>query len=159
MRSETMTQATGPGAGGEQPFEDTGPRSGPPDALVLDIGGDIGALVIYADETCLGSEIDLTPAGAPRSHHVHTMIRRRRATNRDIIAGLWPELREGTYTVWGLDDSGPIGQVTIVGAQVSEFHGGNCRGEETRTEAGNENESEHPHSHPLLPTFRGNAGA
>jgi hypothetical protein len=112
----------------EQPFEDRGPRSGPPDALVLDIGDDVGALIIYADESCLGSEIDLTPAGAPRSHQTHTMVRRRRATGRDIIAGLYPELREGTYTVWGVGDSGPIGQVSVVGARVAEFHGGDCRG-------------------------------
>jgi hypothetical protein len=28
---------------GEEPYSDPGPRSGPADALVLDIGGDIGA--------------------------------------------------------------------------------------------------------------------
>jgi hypothetical protein len=118
---------TGHGAAREQPFEDSGPRSGPPDALVLDIGGDIGALIIHADETCLGSEIDLTPAGVPRHHHLHTMVRRRRATNKDVIAGLYPEVPEGTYTVWGLDDSGPLGEVTVTGGQVSEFHAGSCR--------------------------------
>jgi hypothetical protein len=117
----------GLGAVGEQPYEGPGPRSGPPDALVLDIGDDIGALVLYADESCLGSEVDITPVGAPRSHHIHTMIRRRRATGRDVVAGLYPELAAGTYTVWGLGGTGPIGRVTIVGAQVAEFHGGNCR--------------------------------
>ena len=90
---------------------------------MLDIGGDIGALILYADEVCLGAEVDVTPVGQPRSHHQHTMVRRRRATNTDIIAGLYPELREGAYTIWGLDDSGPIGEVTIVGGSVSEFHG------------------------------------
>jgi hypothetical protein len=55
------------------------------------------------------------------------MVRRRRATNKDVIAGLYPELREGTYIVWGLEDSGPLGEVTITGGQVSEFHAGNCR--------------------------------
>jgi hypothetical protein len=123
-----MTNASGPGARGEQPFEGSAPRSGPPDALVLDIGGDIGALVLYADETCLGSEVDITPFGEPRSHHIHTMVRRRRATGKDVIAGLYPELLEGTYTIWGLDESGPIGEVNILGAQVTEFHAGNCRG-------------------------------
>jgi hypothetical protein len=113
--------------GGEQPYEGPGPRSGPPDALVLDIGDDIGALVLYADESCLGFEVDVTPAGAPRSHQIHTMIRRRRATGRDVVAGVYPELAAGPYTVWGFGGTGPIGQVTIVGAQVSEFHAGNCR--------------------------------
>jgi hypothetical protein len=144
-----MTHTTGLGAGSEQPFEDSGPRSGPPDALVLDIGGEIGALIIYAEESCLGREIDLTPVGSPRSHHIHTMIRRRRATGKDVIAGLYPELQEGTYTVWGLGHGERIGEVTIVGGQVSEFHGGDCRGPH---EPGAEPEAEvghepHEHSH------------
>ncbi len=127
MRAQQISQEVAPGVAAEQPFEDSGPGSGPPDALVLDIGGDFGALILYADETCLGAEIDLTPAGAPRSHHMHTMVRRRRATKKDIFAGLYPELVEGTYTIWGRGDSGPIGEVTIVGGQVTEFHGGGCR--------------------------------
>jgi hypothetical protein len=110
----------------EAPYVDEGPMAGPADALVLDIGGNVGALVLYSDEVCLGLEIDLTPAGAPRSHHMHTMIRRRRAVDREFIAGVYPELVEGTYTVWGVDDR-PLGEVSIVGGRVSEFHSGNCR--------------------------------
>jgi hypothetical protein len=111
---------------GEVPFVDLGPELGPAEALVLDIGGDVGALILYADEGCLGQEIDLTPTGAPRSHHVHTMIRRRRAVEREFIAGVYPELVAGTYTVWGTDDH-PLGEVTVVGGQVSEFQSGDCR--------------------------------
>ncbi|HTW05866.1 MAG TPA: hypothetical protein VME46_00030 [Acidimicrobiales bacterium] len=110
----------------EQPFDGFAPRSGPPDALVLDVGGDVGALIIYADEQCLGREVDLTPAGAPRSHHIHTMVRRRRVSGGDVVAGLYPELRQGKYTVWGLDDEGPIGEVVVLGGKVSEFRAGAC---------------------------------
>ena len=105
---------------------DDGPTVGPAEALVLDIGGDIGALILYADESCLGREIDLTPTGAPRSHHMHTMIRRRRAVDREFIAGVYPELVEGAYTVWGLDGH-PLGEVTVHGGHVSEFRSGDCR--------------------------------
>jgi selenophosphate synthetase-related protein len=105
---------------------DDGPTAGPAEALVLDIGGDIGALILYADESCLGMEVDLTPVGAPRSHHMHTMIRRRRAVDREFIAGVYPELVEGVYTVWGID--GPaLGEVMIQGGHVSEFRSGDCR--------------------------------
>jgi len=110
----------------EAPFVDDGPAQGPPEALVLDIGDGIGALVLYADESCLGREIDLTPVGAPRSHHLHTMIRRRRAVGREFIAGVYPEVVEGIYTVWGIDGL-PMGEVTIVGGHVSEFRSGDCR--------------------------------
>jgi hypothetical protein len=118
----------------EAPFVDDGPTEGPPEALVLDIGDDIGALVLYADESCLGKEIDLTPVGAPRSHHVHTMIRRRRAVGREFIAGVYPELVEGVYTVWGIDGF-PLGEVTIEGGHVSEFRAGECRTHEQRLSA------------------------
>jgi hypothetical protein len=110
---------------GEQPFHDTGPTEGPPDALVLDIGDDIGALVLYADEACLGLEIDLSPAGQPRSHHTHTLIRRRRAVGREFIAGVYPELKAGTYTVWSRSGQ-PLTEVVVKGGEVSEVRAGNC---------------------------------
>jgi hypothetical protein len=110
----------------ELPFVDEGPTVGTAEALVLDIGGSIGALILYAEEECLGCEIDLTPVGAPRSHHMHTMIRRRRAVDREFIAGVYPELSEGVYTLWGVDDH-PLGEVAIVGGRVSEFRAGDCR--------------------------------
>jgi hypothetical protein len=105
---------------------DDGPTSGPSEALVLDIGGEIGALILYASEECLGMEIDLTPVGVPQSHLMHTMIRRRRAVDREFIAGVYPELAAGDYVLWGTDGL-PLGNVTISGASVSEFHGGDCR--------------------------------
>jgi hypothetical protein len=110
----------------EAPYVDEGPTVGPAEALVLDIGGTVGALVLYSEEVCLGLEIDVTPVGAPRSHHMHTMIRRRRAVDREFIAGVYPELEEGAYTVWGSDGS-PLGEVTITGGHVSEFEAGDCR--------------------------------
>jgi hypothetical protein len=111
----------------EEPYFDDGPGDGPPESLVLDIGGDVGALIVYATEACLGREIDITAAGAPRSHHLHTMIRRRRAPAREFVAGVYPELTGGTYTLWGLDGL-PLGTVDIVGGQVAEFHADDCLG-------------------------------
>lgn len=118
MSEPVVTSA--PGAG-EAPFVDPGPLAGPVEALVLDIGGDIGALILYADVSCLGQEVDLTPAGVPRSHHLHTMIRRRRAVSREFIAGVYPEVPAGEYTVWGLNGEA-LTTVAIVGGEVTEFH-------------------------------------
>lgn len=114
----------GSGAG-EAPFVDEGP-SDIPESLVLDIGDDVGALVLYVDDSCLGHEVDITPVGLPQSHHTHTMIRRRRAVDRDFVAGVYPELQSGNYTVWGLDGA-PLTEVTISGGRVTEFHAGDCR--------------------------------
>ena len=110
----------------EEPYFDPGPGAGRPESLLLDIGGDVGALIVYAAEDCLGCEIDLTPAGAPRSHHLHTMIRRRRAPAREFVAGVYPEVAAGTYTLWGLDGT-PLTTVGIVGGRVAEYDAGDCR--------------------------------
>ena len=90
------------------------------ETLVLDIGDDIGALVLVTDAAWIGEEVDVTPSGAPRSHHVHTVIRRRRAGTADIAVGVYPELPAGDYTVWGLDGRA-AGSVTVVGGQVTEL--------------------------------------
>jgi hypothetical protein len=111
--------------GEELPFVDEGP-GGIPESLILDIGDDVGALIVYAEECCLGMEIDLTPVGLPQSHHIHTMIRRRRALTQDFVAGVFPELRAGSYTLWGLDGQ-PLAEVAINGGAVAELQAGSCR--------------------------------
>ncbi len=121
-----MTATTHPRRSAEPPVVDEGPRTGPSDALVLDIGGDVGALILYADETLVGSEVDLTREGEAHHHGTHTAIRRRRVNGADVICGVYPELHIGTYQVWGLHDR-PIGTVAIEGGRVSEVRAGDCR--------------------------------
>ena len=122
MPTDEMTPLTS--TSNEEPFvDDRG--SGSPESLVLDIGDDVGALILYADESCLGREIDVTPVGHPQSHQTHTMIRRRRSVDREFVAGVYPELSEGTYTVWSLD-GGPLAEVTIRGGRITELDVGDC---------------------------------
>jgi hypothetical protein len=109
----------------EEPYVDEGPLE-TPEFLVLDIGDDVGALIVYAGEACLGREIDITPVGEPQSHLTHSMVRRRRAIERELVACVFPELRAGTYTLWGLDHQ-PMAEVVIEGGRVTEFDGGPCR--------------------------------
>jgi hypothetical protein len=116
---------------GEAPYVDEG-SSDTPESLVLDIGEDIGALILFANESCLGAEIDITPIGMERSHKIHTMIRRRRAVDREFVAGVYPELRSGTYTLWGLDGRA-LGDVVIAGGEVTEFDGGDCHRDDSRS--------------------------
>ena len=107
----------------EVPVVDEGPRDGPDDALVLDIGGDTGALILYAQPALIGAELDLTPAGQPRSHGIHTAIRRRRAGGHDVVCGVYPSVPAGRYVVWGLDGT-PLVELDVVGGQVAEATAG-----------------------------------
>lgn len=108
----------------EIPFDYSAPPKEDPEFLILDIGGNVGALVVYTDEDYLGAEIDLTPSGMPRSHQVHTMVRRRRAVTRELIAGVFPEVAAGLYTIRGLNGEA-LGEVIIAGGRVTEHHVGN----------------------------------
>lgn len=110
----------------EAPYVDPGPSEGPVDCVVLDIGGDIGALIVYTTESCVGMEIDLTPAGQPRSHHVHTAVRRINMVSGQCFAGVYGDLAEGRYTVWGR--SGALGEVEVRGGAVSTYDAGDCSG-------------------------------
>jgi hypothetical protein len=113
---------------------------------VLDIGGDIGALILYTDAEYAGREIEVSllddaaghPAEAEHAHghdhthshehgpepahrgRIHTAIHERRAGDLVTYAGIYPELKEGTYRVW-IDDPTLPNQVTIVGGQVAEL--------------------------------------
>lgn len=100
------------------------------DSLVLDIGGDVGALIVYATVDCVGLEIDLTPSGTSRSHRVHTDIRLRQTTHGGVAAGVFPDVAAGTYTVWGLD-SDPLGTAAITGGTVTTFEAADCRAKES----------------------------
>jgi hypothetical protein len=89
-----------------------------PDSLVLDIGGDVGALVIHGGPDQAETEIELSPEGTTtRSHNVVHARHRRDGVSHSAV---FPQLTAGTYTVWR-DATTPHGTVTIVGGQVTEY--------------------------------------
>lgn len=93
------------------------------DALVLEIGGEVGALVVYADATFDGKELDLVPVGSPRSHHLHNVVRRRTTASGDVaFAAVFPQVLEGRYTLWGGAGASPLAEAAVAGGRVSEAH-------------------------------------
>ena len=99
---------------GEQHVE----RSAVGDA-VLDIGGDVGALVLYTGPAHLGLEIEVSREDDD-TNRVHTMIRERTVQGRLVQAGIFAELRSGRYRIWGGDPLLPD-RVTIAGGKVAEI--------------------------------------
>jgi hypothetical protein len=89
-------------------------RGGPP---VLDIGGEIGAMVAWMDDRDLGTELFLRSEHEPPID-VHTGVWLRDLGPRQVATALFPELLEGDYAV--LDPDGTtIRQVHIVGGQLT----------------------------------------
>jgi hypothetical protein len=96
-----------------------GPPGPSPGALVLDIGGQTGALAIYAGVDRDGTEIEVSPAGADRAR-AHNVVRPRQAGKSACHAAVFPALPAGDYTVWNDADT-RAGTVTIKGGHVTEF--------------------------------------
>jgi hypothetical protein len=89
-------------------------RGGPP---VLDIGGEIGAMVATMSPQTVGHELHL------RSEHhppvsVHTGVWDRQLGDRTVTAAVFCELVEGTY--WVLDATGAdVHPVEITGGELA----------------------------------------
>jgi hypothetical protein len=88
--------------------------------VILDIGEDAGALVVYTPAGMLGAEIEIGPADGSRPC-THSQVRERLGPDRQIsYAAVYPGLAAGRYVVWR-DADAHAGSVTITGGQVSTW--------------------------------------
>jgi ABC-type Zn2+ transport system substrate-binding protein/surface adhesin len=91
------------------------PQGGP---VVVDIGGDVGALIVRLDRALLGSELHLRQDGW--THTVHTGVWDRPLGADMVTVAVYPALVEGTYEILGRD--GAVRRVVgIEGGQVAEL--------------------------------------
>jgi hypothetical protein len=95
------------------------PPTGPRWSAVLDIGGDVGALILYTPPELVGAEIEVSPIDRP-DQRTHTQVLERQTSGPPIHAALYAELTEGTYWIWD-DDPDRTHVVTIRGGRVEEL--------------------------------------
>lgn len=111
--------------------------------VMLDIGGDIGALILLTGPELLLAEIEISRVdGAPPladDHHdhdhdhghshphdhahpkrTHVAVRERRGPSGLRYAAIYPGLRAGEYTIWGTDGEA-ADTVAIVGGEVAQL--------------------------------------
>jgi hypothetical protein len=86
---------------------------------VLDIGDDVGALVLYTDPARDGEEIDIIDVVHP-DRRTHSQVHRRTANGRAVWAAVYPQLRAGEYRLTR-DPTGPDDLVTIAGGAITEL--------------------------------------
>jgi hypothetical protein len=86
-----------------------------PEPIVLDIGEDVGALVLYTKPDLKGKEIEVSKDGNKR---VHVEVLERLVNGQTVFAAAYPELQEGEYVVWG-DGQEPVDHVTVCGGRIS----------------------------------------
>jgi hypothetical protein len=97
-------------------------RYGPTNAgtVLLDLGADTGALVLYTPADLLGAEIEISP-GTPGAPRTHAAVRARPGPSGTRYAAVYEGLTAGGYTIWQ-DNGTPAAQITVTGGQVTTHH-------------------------------------
>ncbi len=90
-----------------------------PEPVVLDIGGETGALIIYAESELLDTPIELSPAGADEEKF-HQHILERPLPGKTSYAAVFDKVTEGEYTVW-LYGEPRIRDFEVTGGAVSQL--------------------------------------
>ncbi len=96
------------------------PAAGPsgPGTVVMDVGGDIGALILYTPAAMDGREIEISRDGQPGARRTHAQVRARQPPAGIRYAAVYPGLPAGAYTIWDEQDH-PAAWVTITGGEVT----------------------------------------
>lgn len=91
-------------------------------AVLLDIGDDIGALVVEMPTSMVGVEIEVRPVGHDGAeHHPHVAVVDRATPSATIPSLVFGELREGTYELYE-KGGGPVRvTATVRGGAVTEL--------------------------------------
>jgi len=89
-------------------------------SVVLDVGRDVGALVLHAPAAMDGWEIEISERGDPDGRRMHSQVRARRTVGGLQYAAVYPGLAAGDYTIWR-DAGTPAGVVTITGGSVASY--------------------------------------
>ncbi len=86
------------------------------ESVVLDIGDDVGALILYTSSDHHTHEIEVSPLDAD-ARRVHSAVLERSLNGRTFYAATYPELPAGEYQVWC--EGSP--RVTISAGAVTEL--------------------------------------
>jgi hypothetical protein len=97
-----------------------------PEHVVLDIGEDIGALIVYADASMLGTEIEISPTGQD-ARRTHKDVLQREINGCPAHTAVFDKLCEGRYTLW-VDDAPRFRDVAITGGTVAELRWTDAQG-------------------------------
>ena len=88
-------------------------------ASVLDIGGEVGAVVVTLAANTPSGELEACPQDEPEARF-HTGVHHRPLGDESVWVAVFPEVAEGSYYL--LDDNGlPMAGVTVVGGQVEQL--------------------------------------
>jgi hypothetical protein len=90
-----------------------------PEFVVLDIGDDLGALIVHADPEMHGVEVEISPALRDEVRS-HKEVLERSIDGRPAFTAVFDGLETGNYTLW-VDGQARARDVVIEGGAVAEL--------------------------------------
>jgi hypothetical protein len=98
----------------ENPFAGQG-------SVLLDIGDDIGAVLVVTPAEMEGVEVEIRPEveSSGHVHHPHVAVVNRPVEGGQVPSLVFPEVREGTYGLYLKGDSVRRLAVTVAGGEVT----------------------------------------
>jgi hypothetical protein len=84
----------------------------------MELGADIGALVLFTPADMDGREIEISRDDDPGAQRTHSRVRQRHTPTVTTYAAVYPGLRAGQYTIWD-DEQNPAASAVIVGGHVT----------------------------------------
>ena len=106
-----MTSGAAPSAG-ENPFAGQG-------AVLLDIGGDVGAVVVTTPADMVGVEVEIRAVGAHRHHHPHVAVVNRPVAGTVVPSLVYAEVVQGRYELAVKDTDDVRLTVEVTGGSVA----------------------------------------
>jgi hypothetical protein len=96
-----------------------------PEAVVLDLGQDIGALIVHTEADMHGVEVEISASGEDERRS-HKEVLEREISGRAAFTALFDKVREGSYTLW-VDGVARARGVVVAGGAVAELDWSNRR--------------------------------
>ena len=90
-----------------------------PGTLILELGADVGALVLFTPAELDGREIEISRDDQV-ARRTHSQVRPRHMATGTKYAAVYPDLPAGVYTIWA-DERRPAGRVVIAGGRVTNW--------------------------------------
>jgi hypothetical protein len=95
-----------------------GPRA-QPESVVLEIGGDLGALIVHTDASMVGVEVEISATGSD-DERSHKEVLEREIEGRPAYTVVFDKVCAGAYTLW-VDDVAREHGVAVIGGAVAEL--------------------------------------
>jgi hypothetical protein len=90
-----------------------------PEFVVLEIGEEVGALIVHADPDMHGVEVEISPSGRDDQRR-HKQVLERSMGGRPAYTAVFDGLTAGSYTLW-VDDKPRARSVRIAGSAIAEL--------------------------------------